>query len=706
MTQETHGYVLEFSEKGIKVVSGRMRSFKNVVTGTTKQLNIFKTLLAGVAAQMTVAKISQHTDSWQKLTNQIKVVTSSEQEMYKTRQILINQSRQLRTDVNATTKLYTRLKLQADRLGATDQELMDFTEAVGKSLAIMGANGSESNAVMLQLSQAMGTAAVNGDEFRTVAENDARLIKAVADELGITTGEVKKLTSEGQLMTDKFFRAVLSQLPTLRAEFKKTDVTFSQAGSVLNNAFKVTVGRFMEVTGLAQTISDLVVKFADNIKKGGEDLVVYFTFAKEKWDSMVDTKGLPAALSTTFEAISGTFIASIVSGFKALAPVFLSFGRLIGTAFAEVLKDTLPSSMAKAIESRQKQAMLTPEKVEEVMKGRTELLSFYNKRNRFEPKEDYRARLEQMAQTPLSYAPYDDLKKEASKIWQPDAAEFSEGQIKTFAADLQTALDSVNDTSGKFEEFKATMEEIWAPFIGDSEEAKDRLREIREEMQLLADPGNLSNVNEQLEQVEEKAKGIAGAFQAISDMSSSFSTDAIAGLKSGITSLHAQVTDFEKVFSDLATTTIKGFSDELTEALTGGEADFKSFARSAINSLISVMIQAIITSAIMGSLGFTGTAAPTSGGGTSTSVNAAQFGDTVDAGEPTIIGERRPELWIPSTSGRVANTEQGTGGSQEPMTLINVVPSALDELATPSGRKMQINFVKENRQEIKSILRI
>jgi len=173
------------------------------------------------------------------------------------------------------------------------------------------------------------------------------------------------------------------------------------------------------------------------------------------------------------------------------------------------------------------------------------------------------------------------------------------------------------------------------------------------------------------------------------------------GIKEGFQQMSLEVMNFGEIISDLTQNTIRSFSDGLTEALTGGEADFKALARTAINQLISIMIQALITQAVLGAIG--GLGGGGLGAGLAGAIGGNQFGGQVQAGVPTVVGERRPEIFVPQSAGRIIpNPEAGGGESQAP-TIVNVVDQQqfYDALASTTGQKIITNVISRNRKSLR-----
>lgn len=107
------------------------------------------------------------------------------------------------------SKLYAALR----PTGVTLQEIEDAFVGFTAAARVSGATAQESSAALIQLKQALGSGVLQGDELRSLREQAPLAAQAIAREMGVTIGELKKLGSEGQITTDIVLRA-LAKLKT------------------------------------------------------------------------------------------------------------------------------------------------------------------------------------------------------------------------------------------------------------------------------------------------------------------------------------------------------------------------------------------------------------------------------------------------------------------------------------------------------------
>jgi lambda family phage tail tape measure protein len=170
-----------------------------------------------------------------------------------------------RQPLQETGDLYFRIARAAKDLGISQQETSDITESLAKSMAMTGMTAQESAGALLQLGQALQSGRFQGDELRSVLENMPVVSKAMADELGVTIGELRKLGSEGKITSDIFVRAMQNNKKAIEDAFARSVPTAQQALNNLKTAFAVAMTEMAQeegtpsaaLAGLAEAILSL-----------------------------------------------------------------------------------------------------------------------------------------------------------------------------------------------------------------------------------------------------------------------------------------------------------------------------------------------------------------------------------------------------------------------------------------------------------------
>src|SRR5690606_168511 len=101
----------------------------------------------------------------------------------------------------------------------------------------------EQAAGILQLGQALGSGFLQGDELRSIRENAPLLAQAIANEFGVTIAKLKDLGAEGELTTDRVFKAILNAQKEIDAIFGTTSSTIAEGFTRVQNALTEYIGQ-------------------------------------------------------------------------------------------------------------------------------------------------------------------------------------------------------------------------------------------------------------------------------------------------------------------------------------------------------------------------------------------------------------------------------------------------------------------------------
>lgn len=140
--------------------------------------------------------------------------------------------------------LYGRLATALKPLGVSQRETAEITEVTALALKVSGASAAESASAILQLSQAFGSGVLRGEEFNAVNEAAPRLMKALADGLGVPIGALRKMASDGEITAEVMARVLPQALAKLREEAAQLPPAVEQAGRRLKNAFAGVVSEW------------------------------------------------------------------------------------------------------------------------------------------------------------------------------------------------------------------------------------------------------------------------------------------------------------------------------------------------------------------------------------------------------------------------------------------------------------------------------
>ena len=215
-----------------------------------------------------INEIKQTADAMMSLSSRIKLVTKDETERLRVERALYDMSNRNRASLEDVGDLYYKTALSAKQFGISQEDLLRMTDIVTKSLTIGGADTAQQKATILQLSQALGSGVLQGDELRSLRENAPKLMTQIAQYFGKTVAELKEMGAKGELTTDQLVKAILASGQTIDSEFGRITPTIGQAITVLGNKWSKFILDIQNNTGVFGQIAGFILDAVDLIGQG------------------------------------------------------------------------------------------------------------------------------------------------------------------------------------------------------------------------------------------------------------------------------------------------------------------------------------------------------------------------------------------------------------------------------------------------------
>lgn len=279
----------------------RISAFEQQSGSAAKNISSAFTGMAGrlagpLAAVLSVREVVQYADAWTNLANRLKLVTDSAEELAIAQSDVFSIAQETRQSLDSSAALYFKVASNADALGLSLREVAGIVETVSQATAISGASAEEAAASILQFGQALGSGVLQGDELKSILENNKGLADAIAQGLGVTTGALRQMGKDGELTAERVVSALQKVAGTVEADFQKTNGTVGQAFTQLGNALTKTIGYFDKATGASGSFARGIKNAADAISSISDDQVGALERKREQLRSELDiglmTKGI------------------------------------------------------------------------------------------------------------------------------------------------------------------------------------------------------------------------------------------------------------------------------------------------------------------------------------------------------------------------------------------------------------------------------
>jgi len=227
--------------------------------GLTSASDLLRNALTGVVAAIGVREIVQYSDEWRAVENQLKQVTRSTSELRSAQSNLLEIANETFSSFEATGNLFSRLSRSTTELGLSTSDLLKLTTTINKSFAASGATATEASAAITQLSQGFASGALRGDEFNSVSEQAPGIMRAIAESLNMTIGELRAFASEGGITAEIVVTALSGASEQIAADFDMMSRTFEQSLIVARNSLLQFVGENQTLSSTLEVVGNTIV---------------------------------------------------------------------------------------------------------------------------------------------------------------------------------------------------------------------------------------------------------------------------------------------------------------------------------------------------------------------------------------------------------------------------------------------------------------
>lgn len=166
-----------------------------------------------------------------------------------------------------TADTVSKLGLMAGDAFSSNKETIAFMEQVNKQFKIAGTSAQGIDAAMLQLTQAMGSGVLRGEEYNSILEQAPNIIQSIAKYMDVPTGKLKDMAADGQITADIVKSAMFACADETNAKFESMPMTWSDVWtSMQNQAIKALEPLLSKINELAN--SDSVQQTVDGLLNG------------------------------------------------------------------------------------------------------------------------------------------------------------------------------------------------------------------------------------------------------------------------------------------------------------------------------------------------------------------------------------------------------------------------------------------------------
>ena len=248
--------MIETIENSVRNASEQQRQFNDSIRNGSNAASDLKSKFMGIVGviggMMGLKKVFDLSDELTQTTARLNMMNDGLQTTEELQNMIFASAQRSRGAYQATADAVSKMGIMAGDAFSSNAELVAFVEQLNKQFTIAGTSQEGISAAMLQLTQAMGSGVLRGEELNSVFEQAPTIIQAIADYLDVPIGQIRAMAQEGQLSADVVKNAMLSVADETNAKFESMPKTIGQVWQSIKNQ------ALMEFQPILQKINEIV----------------------------------------------------------------------------------------------------------------------------------------------------------------------------------------------------------------------------------------------------------------------------------------------------------------------------------------------------------------------------------------------------------------------------------------------------------------
>ena len=224
-------------QEGTQQANELTNTIKNAVLAFVSIQSIGKALNISDELVQTTSRLNMMNDGLQSIQELVNMVYAAAQDA--------------RGSFSEMADVVARFGNNAGDAFGSSEEVVAFADLIQKQMTIAGASTQEASNAMLQLSQALGSGVLRGDELNSIFEQAPNLIQSIADYLDVPIGQIREMASEGELSADVVKAAIFASADEINAKFEEMPMTWGQIWQSMKNtamiAFQPVLQRLNDI---------------------------------------------------------------------------------------------------------------------------------------------------------------------------------------------------------------------------------------------------------------------------------------------------------------------------------------------------------------------------------------------------------------------------------------------------------------------------
>lgn len=213
--------------------------FNQEVSAGTQQANeLTNTIKRAVAAYISIQSVGKAlniSDELVQTTSRLNMMNDGVQTTAELVNMVYAAAQDARGSFSQMANVVARFGNNAKDAFSSSEEVVAFADLIQKQMTIAGASTQEAANAELQLSQALGSGVLRGDELNSIFEQAPNLIQNIADYLDVPIGKIREMAADGELSADVVKAAIFSAADDINSKFNEMPMTWGQIWQSMQN---------------------------------------------------------------------------------------------------------------------------------------------------------------------------------------------------------------------------------------------------------------------------------------------------------------------------------------------------------------------------------------------------------------------------------------------------------------------------------------
>ncbi len=272
------------------------RKIESGIGGSDRLTQSIKGMAAAYISVQSLGKVLGLSDELTQITARLNMMNDGLQSTENLQNMIFRSAQRSRGSYQATADAVAKLGLMAGDAFGSSAEVIAFMEQINKQFTIAGTSATGIDAAMLQLTQAMGSGVLRGEEFNSIFEQAPTIMQAIADYMDVPIGKLKDMAAEGEITAGIVKAAMFDAAEKTNEKFENMPMTFEQVWTSFKNkalmAFQPVLQKLNEIANsdkfqrFTDKAADALSKIADSALNVLDNLVDVANFVSDNWSDI------------------------------------------------------------------------------------------------------------------------------------------------------------------------------------------------------------------------------------------------------------------------------------------------------------------------------------------------------------------------------------------------------------------------------------